>query len=340
MVSVVYADLSQTDLGEIAKIVKESALSLESRLDHKMVALESALDHKMVALDHKMVALDHKMAALESRLDQKMVALESRLSLQIKESALALDHKMVALESRLSLQINESAVEFKKMYSNEGHLFIRNAFVALSPAVKKYQSMSGFGVILHGKMYFVVPSHMNDASLHRHSHADVAVVNISKHVEMLADVCFIDISKEFIADPQIGDNLFAIGFDETSNHRLWSGIVISAVDEVVTEYQDADGNYKEMTKKLFLTSGGTVRGMSGAPVFNGCGLSGISVGAAFSTEKTNVNTEVLWLLGAQVTHVKHLIDLVSSSEAAPFAFNTTNPKICKIPIKEYCKLHA
>jgi hypothetical protein len=322
MVSVVYADLSQTDLGEIAKIVKESALALESRLDHKMVALESRLDHKMVAL-------------------------ESRLSLQIKESALALDHKMVALdhkmvalESRLSLQINESTVELKKMYSNEGHLFIRNAFVALSPAVKKYQSMSGFGVILHGKMYFVVPSHMNDASLHRHSHADVAVVNISKHVEMLADVCFIDISKEFIADPQIGDNLFAIGFDETSNHRLWSGIVISAVDEVVTEYQDADGNYKEMTKKLFLTSGGTVRGMSGAPVFNGCGLSGISVGAAFSTEKTNVNTEVLWLLGAQVTHVKHLIDLVSSSEAAPFAFNTTNPKICKIPIKEYCKLHA
>jgi hypothetical protein len=77
------------------------------------------------------------MVALESALDHKMVALQSRLSLQINESALALDHKMVALESRLSLQIKESAVELKKMYSDEGHLFIRNAFVALSPAVKK-----------------------------------------------------------------------------------------------------------------------------------------------------------------------------------------------------------
>jgi hypothetical protein len=38
----------------------------------------------------------------------------------------------------------------------------------------------------------------------------------------------VDISEEFIADPQIGDNLVAIGFNGTSynNHRLWSGIVM------------------------------------------------------------------------------------------------------------------
>jgi hypothetical protein len=75
------------------------------------------------------------------------------------------------------------------MYSNEGHLFIRNTFVALSTAVKKDRSMSGFGVISHGKMYVVVSSHVNDTSLHRHSQADVALVNISNHVELLADVC-------------------------------------------------------------------------------------------------------------------------------------------------------
>jgi len=284
------------------------------------------------------------------------VALESRLSLQINESAqaldrkmVALDHKMVALESRLSLQINESAVKLKKMYS-DGHLFIRNAFVTLSPAVKKFQSMSGFGVISHGKMYFVVSSHMNDSSLYRHSHADVALVNISNHAELLADVCFIDISREFIADPKIGDNLFAIGFDGTSSihPRLWAGIVFSVVDENVTEkiifseIPDADGVYKELTvvRKFILTSGDTVRGMSGAPVFNGCGLSGISASAVFSPERTTANTDVLWMLGAQVTHVNHLMELVNSRGATDFAFNITNPKICKVPIKEYCKLRA
>jgi hypothetical protein len=120
---------------------------------------------------------------------------------------------------------------------------------------------------------------------------------------------------------------------------------MSVAYEVVTEkmyypFRDADGNYKEMTatRKLLLTSGGTVRGMSGAPVLNSCGLSGISVSVIFApAERTIANTDVLWwMLGAQVmTHdVKHLMELVDSREAAPFAFHTTNPKICKVPIKE------
>ena len=120
------------------------------------------------------------------------------------------------------------------------------------------------------------------------------------------------------------------------------------MDEVVkdkitlSEIPDADGVYEEVEvmRKFILTSGDTVRGMSGAPVFNGCGLSGISASAVCSSERTTANTNVMWMLGTQVTHVNHLIELVHSRGAADFAFHTTNPKICKVPIKEYCKLCA
>lgn len=163
---------------------------------------------------------------------------------------------------------------------------------------------------------------------------------------MLADVCFIDISKEFIADPRIGDNLFAIGFDgKSSKPRLWSGIVLSLEEDDVEDdtsyfmkHTDRDPTNVTPTRKVILTSGNSVRGMSGAPVFNGCGLSGIGVAASFSREVTTEGTDAMWMLGTMVIHVDHIMQLVLSEEAPGFAIRMKNPKICKIPIKEYCKL--
>jgi len=91
----------------------------------------------------------------------------------------------------------------------------------------------------------------------------------------------------------IGDNLFAIGRDETgANLHVWTGVVYSVFQEVLGKELDTeDVPVGSFISTYLKTSGGQVMGMSGAPVFNGCGLSGVSTGIELRYE--NIGSKIV-----------------------------------------------
>ena len=138
----------------------------------------------------------------------------------------------------------------------------------------------------------------------------------------------------------IGDNLFAIGRDETgANLHIWTGVVYSVFQEVLGKELDTeDVPVGSFISTYLKTSGGQVKGMSGAPVFNGCGLSGVGTGIDLLYENIGSST-VTSFLGAHVVHVNHILELLQMDEAIHFSVQpheALDATIVNIPIKTYC----
>eukprot|EP01033_Poteriospumella_lacustris_P018192 gene18192-13065_t len=145
---------------------------------------------------------------------------------------------------------------------------------------------------------------------------------------------FFDIG-DAIADPAIGDNLFALGYDPRmdSTARLWTGSVLSLWDEPVATVDATTGQTKMGVRTWLYTGATAVPGMSGAPVFNGCGLAGISVTTKLETLDTS-----LWATSVQVVHVRHLVEFLNNPKAKEYGF-TVDPmevRTCPIKMKSYC----
>ena len=129
----------------------------------------------------------------------------------------------------------------------------------------------------------------------------------------------------------MGDLLFAIGYDAFKPQvriRIWVGSAYSVYDETRDDsYFVVDKNWailKFISPKTILIGGDSVLGMSGAPVFNGCGISGISVGIDLRTH-------------AKVVHISHLIELLSTQDASNYSVTLSEANtICDIPVKSYC----
>ncbi len=83
----------------------------------------------------------------------------------------------------------------------------------------------------------------------------------------------------------------------------------------------------------FYTGATAVPGMSGAPVFNGCGLAGISVDTKLETLDTS-----LWATSVPVVHVRHLVEFLNNPKAKEYGFSVDPMEVrtCPIKMKSYC----
>jgi hypothetical protein len=155
-------------------------------------------------------------------------------------------------------------------------------------------------------------------------------------------VNFVDLSVS-IAEPGIGDNLLAVGHGRNNDSRIWTGVVFSLkTDPMYQKVQGVDGSETSTflgNLSSIFTSGGSIEGMSGAPVFNGCRLSGMSVGMSFQNSALpSQNLSLYWLEGSFVVAVRHLLELLNYEDAKLFEFQPAgNFTMCKVPTKSYCK---
>jgi hypothetical protein len=131
-----------------------------------------------------------------------------------------------------------------------------------------------------------------------------------------------------IAKVEMGDKLVAFGFDKSSNSRMWSGVTFSVSSKQV--------NGTEIVKTIN-TSGEQMVGMSGCPVFNGCGLVGVATSVYFDPAELNDGTIVNMFSGSVVHHVDHLV----SALEAGYDTHSLPPHILMrtvdIPRKHYCE---
>ena len=187
--------------------------------------------------------------------------------------------------------------------------------------------------------YFVIPNHTaNEGNRLSHTIVDLALLHPSSS-GYNNSFGFFNLTNA-IANPSMGDTLFALGYDSLSPHvglRLWVGSVYSVFDHhSVTVCTNETASCPNEYSTKILTGGDVVSGMSGAPVFNGCGISGVSVGIDLRYRTEN-GTTLSHLSGAVVVHIKHLVDLLTSPSAIEFSvtLSESNP-ICNIPVKKYC----
>jgi len=229
---------------------------------------------------------------------------------------------------------------------DESHLFMKQSVAAGTPCVERCRDVTGFGVVYKGRAYHIVPAHMDGIDnfrVFKHKYADLAILSSareSKDCPLLGNIFFFWLDK-LIAKPSMGDNLFAIGYDILNPEvglRIWAGVVNAVYLSVVTDikfYTNDNNNQQPINvyRKFILTGGESVRGMSGSPVFNGCGMAGIGVGNDYRVyENITANS------GALVVHVEHLLELLDDANAPEFAVDMPEEtlKFCEINIKSYC----
>jgi hypothetical protein len=193
---------------------------------------------------------------------------------------------VVASEARLTALIGASQTQLKEFVvetlRDESHLFVKQS-VAHAKACVHFlnDDVTGFGVLFNGRGYFITAKHVsNESNKLSHATADLALLHPSspKYDNTFG---FFNLTNA-IANPSMGDTLFALGYDGNKPDvglRLWVGSVYSVYDyRSVTTCTDETASCSSEYYTRILTGGDTVTGMSGAPVFNGCGISGVSVG--------------------------------------------------------------
>ena len=165
---------------------------------------------------------------------------------------------------------------------DESHLFIKQSVVQAKTCVHFLNNdVTGFGILYNGRGYFITANHISsEMNKLSHTTADLALIHPSspKYNNTFG---FFNLTNA-IANPSMGDTLFALGYDGKEPHiglRLWVGSVYSVYDyRSVTTCTDETASCSSEYSTQILTGGDSVLGMSGAPVFNGCGISGVSVG--------------------------------------------------------------
>ena len=205
-------------------------------------------------------------------------ASEARLTALIVDSTTASEARLTALISASQTQLKEFVVETLR---DESHLFVKQS-VAHAKACVHFlnDDVTGFGVLFNGRGYFITAKHVsNESNKLSHATADLALLHPSS---LKSDDIFGYFNlTNAIANPSMGDTLFALGYDSSYPYvglRLWVGSVYSVYDyRSVTTCTDETASCSSEYYTRILTGGDTVTGMSGAPVFNGCGISGVSV---------------------------------------------------------------
>lgn len=244
-----------------------------------------------------------------------------------------------ASEGRMRTSLQAVAVELSSLIRDETHLFVKKSVSKMSPCVMKLKNtVTVFGVLYEGVKYVITPGHFESEKL-QHAYVDIGILNVSAYPDLKL-TCFINVSEESVARASIGDNLFAIGRDETgANLHIWTGVVHSVFQEVFGKELDTeDVPVGSLIATYLKTSGGQVAGMSGAPVFNGCGLSGVGTGADLLFQNIGIGIATSFL-GAHVVHVDHILELLRMDEAIHFSVQpheALDATIVSIPMKTYC----
>ena len=222
----------------------------------------------------------------------------------------------------------QSERRMKQFVREESHQFSSNSVDKGLVCVKEFPQHTGFAIQYKNLSYFVIPAHLDVSSKLNHEYADVAVVKLEKHDNEQISHVF-RVHEGVLAEPRIGDPLFSFGYDagltEKNIPRFWSGYIHSIYDE-------QDKHNPKIFRKFISVGGYTVSGMSGSPVFNGCGLAGVSVGLNMRTSEYGN-----YFAGAMVVHVKHLLELLNSPKAPDFALADLSYKFCEINVKYYCR---
>ncbi len=279
--------------------------------------------------------------ASEARLTALIVdsttASEARLKTFVVETTQTLTQTLRDEISASQTQLKEFVVETLR---DESHLFVKQS-VAHAKACVHFlnDDVTGFGVLFNGRGYFITAKHVsNESNKLSHATADLALLHPSspKYDNTFG---FFNLTNA-IANPSMGDTLFALGYDGNKPDvglRLWVGSVYSVYDyRSVTTCTDETASCSSEYYTRILTGGDTVAGMSGAPVFNGCGISGVSVGMDLRHATRNGIT-LTNLSGTVVVHIKHLIELLSYPNASEFSVTLSESSpICNIPVKKYC----
>mmetsp|Transcript_7420 Transcript_7420/g.6655 ORF Transcript_7420/g.6655 Transcript_7420/m.6655 type:complete len:100 (-) Transcript_7420:31-330(-) len=86
------------------------------------------------------------------------------------------------------------------------------------------------------------------------------------------------------------------------------------------------------------TSGDQIYGMSGSPVFNGCGLVAVACSTVYSEQDyRKLNTSMYGKSGAETIPIKYLMELLSLNISINFAIKSDLPyDVVNIPVKSYC----
>jgi hypothetical protein len=145
---------------------------------------------------------------------------------------------------------------------------------------------------------------------------------------------FLDVTADHIALPTMGDKLVSVGYD-AEGIRMWSATTYA----VYNRSEPGDLHSLSDVKLSILTGGDQVFGMSGAPVFNGCGLVGVGVALELSELPQNLKNQTLYVKsGTVVVHVKELMKLLSHHNVIKYALpEAWANEVIKIPTKSYCK---
>ena len=130
-------------------------------------------------------------------------------------------------EERMLNHFNDRFDMMSNMIRDESHLFIRNAVKKMSPAIKFINDeLTGFGVNFENSYYFLVPGHLKGEKLN-HRYLDIALLNTSSYPTISFDY-FLNLNDKSVARAEMGDKLFAIGYDaDCSTSRIWDGVVYS-----------------------------------------------------------------------------------------------------------------
>ena len=158
-----------------------------------------------------------------------------------KRMSVAISDAIVASEKRMSVAISDAIVASETklqkfmvdILRDESHLFIKHSARQTKACVHFINNdVTGFGVVFNDRGYFVIPNHTaNEGNRLSHTIADLALLHPSSS-GYKNSFGFFNLTNA-IANPSMGDTLFALGYDSMSPHvglRLWVGSVYSVFD--------------------------------------------------------------------------------------------------------------
>lgn len=227
---------------------------------------------------------------------------------------------------------------------DETHLFPRNVISAIKAGVLydgKLQCTI-FGVVYRQRAYLITARHCFENQRQQtsslslaHPSSDIAVVSGNKSQSYY----YLNLN-DAIANVEIADKLISYGTPSDGVApgiaRGWSSDVYATAYLALTS-----GNLGHKKSRVILSGSVALPGMSGAPVFNGCGLVGVLTERFYKFRRDFYDNSVQLDDCTLIMHVEELLSLLLTDRALqhPFslpASSLSSSQIITIPKKSYC----
>lgn len=265
-------------------------------------------------------------AALIAGVVYFMAKFKDELLLAVKQEVAAVKSDTAALRADMAI-----------LLKNDVHLFGSNLITTVAPSVLDIGGATAV-CLRRGNHSFLVsaahvlPSHeaglgqsdhfVEDELGFSHSLVDLIVLNATVFAAGASFPCL-----SLVVPTQIrrGDALVSLGFYK-SELWTWNGQV-QFIRKCDSRW-DAECLFVDAAQRM---------GMSGSPVFNGCGLAGIGNNVMLTPVSTNKDNQSAFYFAAGVVHVAELVKLLDHASALRYALPQSLKVISiDIPTKSYC----